>query len=463
MIYQVLLVDGEGRAMSAALRVRMVREFPGPQGVSVHFRPVRNDVLFESARKGGELAYRILRGEGIVRARLTVEYEVSGAEHSVMGRSADLLFALALITSKWKLGPAERVLGATGILTPDGTVERVEHTAAKLAAAVDALRHSEGSTPALLFYPAADFGVVEAWRRDAELPAHIELRPVAHLDDALGHLGYSLEKVYLRNPFRGLQHFDYADHAVFFGRDTEVREVVELLLRREEKGSSGLLVEGASGSGKSSFLRAGVLPALVMPRCQLPQAQATLLERRVSVDVWRAIWRLSLVPGEVAQSALAHSIAETWGQFPEFGSAWYEGEATTLAELAAHRAERWPKTMRFVWLIDQFEELLMRGLPEAIIEAFGEFLRTLQRDGVWTLAGDRAQNPRIEPGSFAKEADATWRSDWIYLATPARQHIDAIAADVEGLALPSSVIDKIYHANAMRVYGLAKGGSPGGI
>jgi hypothetical protein len=320
--------------------------------------------LFESARKGGELAYRILRGEGIVRARLTVEYEVSGAEHSVMGRSADLLFALALITSKWKLGPAERVLGATGILTPDGTVERVEHTAAKLAAAVDALRHSEGSTPALLFYPAADFGVVEAWRRDAELPAHIELRPVAHLDDALGHLGYSLEKVYLRNPFRGLQHFDYADHAVFFGRDTEVREVVELLLRREEKGSSGLLVEGASGSGKSSFLRAGVLPALVMPRCQLPQAQATLLERRVSVDVWRAIWRLSLVPGEVAQSALAHSIAETWGQFPEFGSAWYEGEATTLAELAAHRAERWPKTMRFVWLIDQFEELLMRGLPD---------------------------------------------------------------------------------------------------
>jgi hypothetical protein len=78
-------------------------------------------------------------------------------------------------------------------------------------------------------------------------------------------------------------------------------------------------------------------------------------------------------------------------------------------------------------------------------------------------AGDRAQNPRIEPGSFAKEADETWRSDWIYLATPARQHIDAIAADVEGLALPSSVIDKIYHANAMRVYGLAKGGSPGGI
>ena len=72
MIYQLLLVDGEGRALSAELKVRMVREFPGPAGVSVHFRPVRNDVLFESARMGGELAYRILRGEGIVRSQLTV-------------------------------------------------------------------------------------------------------------------------------------------------------------------------------------------------------------------------------------------------------------------------------------------------------------------------------------------------------------------------------------------------------
>ncbi len=77
--------------------------------------------------------------------------------------------------------------------------------------------------------------------------------------------------------------------------------------------------------------------------------------------------------------------------------------------------------------------------------------------------GDRAQNPPVASESFSKEADETWRSDWIYLATSARQHIDAIASDVEGLALPSAVIDKIYYANAMRVYGLAKGGSPGGI
>jgi predicted TIM-barrel fold metal-dependent hydrolase len=76
---------------------------------------------------------------------------------------------------------------------------------------------------------------------------------------------------------------------------------------------------------------------------------------------------------------------------------------------------------------------------------------------------NRAQNPPVEPASFATEADQMWRSDWSYLATSARQRIDAIGTDVEGLALPSSVINKIYYANAMRVYELARGGSRGGM
>jgi hypothetical protein len=65
----------------------------------------------------------------------------------------------------------------------------------------------------------------------------------------------------------------------------------------------------------------------------------------------------------------------------------------------------------------------------------------------------RAQNPPAEPGQFTAEADGFWRSDWIYLATSGVQHIDAINADIAGLALPKRVIDKIYYANARRVFG----------
>ncbi len=64
----------------------------------------------------------------------------------------------------------------------------------------------------------------------------------------------------------------------------------------------------------------------------------------------------------------------------------------------------------------------------------------------------RAQNPPSTGSSFEAEADGSWRSDWRYLATGEAQHIDAIKADVQGLALPRAVIDKIYYSNAHRVF-----------
>ena len=64
----------------------------------------------------------------------------------------------------------------------------------------------------------------------------------------------------------------------------------------------------------------------------------------------------------------------------------------------------------------------------------------------------RAQNPPADGTPFETEADKFWRSDWLYLATGESQHIDAIKADVKGLALPKSVIDKIYYSNAHRVF-----------
>ena len=64
----------------------------------------------------------------------------------------------------------------------------------------------------------------------------------------------------------------------------------------------------------------------------------------------------------------------------------------------------------------------------------------------------RAQNPPADGTPFETEADKFWRSDWLYLATGESQHIEAIKADVKGLGLPKSVIDKIYYTNAHRVF-----------
>ncbi|MEU1054269.1 hypothetical protein ABZ397_17180 [Streptomyces sp. NPDC005876] len=58
-------------------------------------------------------------------------------------------------------------------------------------------------------------------------------------------------------PYKGLARFEAEDRERFFGRERLVTQLLELLRRRRLAA-----VFGASGSGKSSLLRAGVIPAL---------------------------------------------------------------------------------------------------------------------------------------------------------------------------------------------------------
>ena len=61
----------------------------------------------------------------------------------------------------------------------------------------------------------------------------------------------------LENPYPGLRAFDIAESHLFFGRDAQVAELVGRLERHRF-----LAVIGVSGSGKSSLVRAGLIPAL---------------------------------------------------------------------------------------------------------------------------------------------------------------------------------------------------------
>ncbi len=66
-----------------------------------------------------------------------------------------------------------------------------------------------------------------------------------------------------RSPYRGLEPLDAEDAAVFFGRDMEILQGLDRLRGMRAAGDEGLFVIlGASGAGKSSFLRAGLLPRL---------------------------------------------------------------------------------------------------------------------------------------------------------------------------------------------------------
>src|SRR3954471_18645660 len=60
------------------------------------------------------------------------------------------------------------------------------------------------------------------------------------------------------NPFPGLRPFEFLESYLFFGREDQSERLVEKLGRRRF-----LAVVGTSGSGKSSLVRAGLLPALI--------------------------------------------------------------------------------------------------------------------------------------------------------------------------------------------------------
>ena len=62
-----------------------------------------------------------------------------------------------------------------------------------------------------------------------------------------------------KRPYKGLQQYEYDDAPLFAGRKEEIQACAKELLRSE---ISLFLLHGQSGCGKSSFLRAGLIPHL---------------------------------------------------------------------------------------------------------------------------------------------------------------------------------------------------------
>jgi WD40 repeat protein/serine/threonine protein kinase len=116
----------------------------------------------------------------------------------------------------------------------------------------DVLQRATAKEPLERFATARDFAVAF---NQALSPSPIVVQP----DDAP-----------LINPYKGLRSFEQADADDFFGRD---RLVGELLGRLQEPVAEQhfLAVVGASGSGKSSVVKAGLLPAL--RKGALPQSE----------------------------------------------------------------------------------------------------------------------------------------------------------------------------------------------
>ena len=110
-----------------------------------------------------------------------------------------------------------------------------------------------------------------------QLPASIEERHIGYSRSGLTRLKRGLEKAGLdarffpwpperepdRAPYRGLKSQEGDDAAIFFGRDAPIVDAIDRLRGLRAGAPPRLMaILGASGAGKSSFLRAGLLPRL---------------------------------------------------------------------------------------------------------------------------------------------------------------------------------------------------------
>ncbi|MFE7741757.1 TIR domain-containing protein [Nocardia sp. NPDC057455] len=114
-------------------------------------------------------------------------------------------------------------------------------------------------------------GPVTEIQVDGQLePVRMRTEGLRRLLDGLGDAGIGAENFPWppagepdRSPYRGWRPFDAVDAAVYFGREVQIMAGLEHLRRMRSIGAESMFVVlGASGTGKSSFLRAGLLPRL---------------------------------------------------------------------------------------------------------------------------------------------------------------------------------------------------------
>src|SRR5690606_24053585 len=74
-------------------------------------------------------------------------------------------------------------------------------------------------------------------------------------------ISFATEKIVLANPYKGLQAFQESDSEHFYGRTALLEQLLNRLTEATDL-QHFLAVIGPSGSGKSSVVKAGLIPAL---------------------------------------------------------------------------------------------------------------------------------------------------------------------------------------------------------
>ncbi len=192
------------------------------------------------------------------------------------------------------------------------------------------------------------------------------------------------------SPFPGLRPFTDVDAPIFFGRG---REIDGLLRKLSDPANRLIAVVGASGSGKSSLVWAGLAPRLLGQVVPGDEKSPRIGAIPGGQD-W--LW-VRFTPGQVGDNpfiALANSLSNAltrFGETPRQVAKELEADGATLDKWVERALENQPEWAELLLFIDQFEELFTlvdspcRGL---FLDLLGEAARMPRLRIIITLRAD---------------------------------------------------------------------------
>ena len=188
-------------------------------------------------------------------------------------------------------------------------------------------------------------------------------------------------------PYPGLRPFEKDEWAIFFGRERMIDEVIARLAE-----SRLVLIHGISGSGKSSLVRAGVLPKLALQYRRHDAPWLTCAIRPSGGPLWNLAAEFARLEGHEKDLERISAIA---GEF--------NGHQASLASIAASLDGVEGKSVCI--LVDQFEELF-RYEKETSRDEAELFVDLIERTGRDAIAGD-------EPDAVDIRVIVTMRSEFL--------------------------------------------------
>lgn len=185
------------------------------------------------------------------------------------------------------------------------------------------------------------------------------------------------------SPYRGLEPFDVDDAPVFFGRRREVERTRARLIATTIAGKPFLLISGASGTGKSSLARAGLIPRLRQVG-GLSTVASSLRWAIVKPGQISADWAGGMAQALFAKQALGDELQQSDFRTPEDLSAQLRLATATAALPIVNALSRAGNAMAgavgeetlpvaLLVLVDQLEELF--AWPKAEAEAFLQMIK----------------------------------------------------------------------------------------